>query len=151
MKLLADLPPVEPTLDTRKQIPFVPSRRIEQTVSWQVNDPLVHYMAADMAPDPVLSAPHKAVLFNPASGTAAPPTIWNIGQLNTRYSPWGGTPLKQADALTFSPGVKDAGIRRSDDWEFPIDDTLNQAGACSSRRSARSAESIAALRGRRFI
>lgn len=131
LKLLADLPPVPPSTSLTNQIPFVPSRRIEQTVSWQVNDPLVHYMAADIAPDPREAAPHKGVLFNQSTQQPAQtaPPIWNIGALNTGlrgYNPWGGLPSKQPDALTFSPGVKDAGIRRSDDWEFPIDDVLNQ-------------------------
>jgi hypothetical protein len=47
------------------------------------------------------------------------------------YRPWGGSPKQQASGTTgdqtaFSIGVKDAAIRRSDDWLFPIDDGPNK-------------------------
>src|SRR4029079_672407 len=55
----------------------------------------------------------------------------NIGVLNNAYRPWGGSKNVSAsgtggDKLAFSVGVKDPGIRRSDDWDFPINERANQ-------------------------
>jgi hypothetical protein len=45
----------------------------------------------------------------------------NLGILNERYRPWGGNPLKDSASSTnaFYVGVKDPGVRQSDDWDFP--------------------------------
>ncbi len=123
LPILATSKPVGPVTELALQSPFVPSRRVEQLISWQVNDPFVHYMAQDIAPVPGTDAPRKRPILDPPG-----PGPWNIGLLNTpAYRPWGGSPLQQAggptgDATAYSVGVKDAGVRRSDDWAFPIDD-----------------------------
>lgn len=124
--------PVGPSTELLRQIPFVPSRRIEQIVSWQVNDPLVHYMAQDIAPSPALSAPQKKPVLNESGDPASPaPGPWNIGLVNQPgFRPWGGSPFKaatgpNADQSAFSVGVHDAGIRRSDDWQFPITEKID--------------------------
>jgi hypothetical protein len=83
----------------------------------------VHYMASDIAPIPGSDTPKKRPILDPPG-----PSPWNIGLLNIpTYRPWGGSPKQQAggptgDPTAFSVGVKDAAIRRSDDWSFPIDD-----------------------------
>ncbi|HTG45471.1 MAG TPA: hypothetical protein VK633_13170, partial [Verrucomicrobiae bacterium] len=115
--------PVGPLSDLRRQIPFVPSRRIEQLVSWQVNDPFVHYMAQDLTRTRNSDLPKKRPILEPAG-----PAPWGIGLLNDRYRPWGGSPYEQAtgptgDILARNFAVKDAGIRRADDWEFPINES----------------------------
>ncbi len=105
---------------TAMQAPFSPTRKLYQEVSWQVNDPLVHYMAADLL-DPITPAndPNRtnAVRF------AVPPNIVvtnsNLGLVNARYRPWGGNPNQATDVLAYDARVKDAMITRSDDWEFP--------------------------------
>jgi hypothetical protein len=133
LPLSATNKPVPPVTELKGQIPFVPSRRIEQIVSWQVNDPLVHYMAQDIAPAPGFDLPVKKPVLDDSGNPASPaPAPWNIGALNDRaYRPWGGSPLQQAggptgDKLAFSVGVKDPGIRRSDDWDFPITERVNK-------------------------
>ncbi len=132
LPLSATNKPVPPVTELRGQIPFVPSRRIEQIVSWQVNDPLVHYMAQDIAPAPGFDLPMKKPVLTDDNTPASPdPSPWNIGALNDRaYRPWGGSPLQQAsgptgDKLAFSVGVKDPGIRRSDDWDFPVTERVD--------------------------
>jgi hypothetical protein len=132
LPLSATNKPVGPVTELKGQIPFVPSRRIEQIVSWQVNDPLVHYMAQDIAPAPGFDLPVKKPVLDQSGNPASPvPSPWNIGALNDRaYRPWGGSPLQQAggptgDKLAFSVGVKDPGIRKSDDWDFPITERLD--------------------------
>src|SRR5207244_1740100 len=70
------------------QVPFSPSVRCSQHLTWQANDPLVHYTAGDLA-----------YLDNPNGGLQKSrrlvpeefiPILPNIGHINNRYSPWGG-------------------------------------------------------------
>jgi hypothetical protein len=96
------------------QAPFTPTRQIRWTVSWQVNDPLVHYMHQDL---------RKYEVDQALSVQASPMPDWNIGMRNKAYQPWGGNPDQQAgaqDPMAFNLGLKDPGIRMSDDWEFPV-------------------------------
>ena len=91
--------------------PFTPTLRITQTVSWQANDPLVHYFAGDLV-DPQDSV-----------STAQWPEMPNIGSLNSRYQPWGGQPTRiTTNAFDFS--LKDPWVRSSDDWDFPTGQNL---------------------------
>ena len=70
------------------QAPYTPTATAVQHVSWQANDPLVHYLASD------LNWPGAMVMND---GTVASLTNNNpngtLGQLNQRYMPWGGNPL----------------------------------------------------------
>lgn len=102
------------------QAPFTPTRKIYQEVSWQANDPLVHYLAADLLDPrtrPTDPARTKTIRF------AVPPTVAltnsNLGVLNQRYRPWGGNPSQSYDVLAMDPGAKDPGVYSSDDWQFP--------------------------------
>lgn len=95
------------------QAPFTPTKSIRWTVSWQVDDPLVHYMHQDL---PTIE---DRKTF---AGTLID-TNWNIGRLNDAYRPWGGNPTKVPtanDTNAFNVGLKDPGIRMSDDWQFPV-------------------------------
>lgn len=96
------------------QAPFSPTRKFYQTTIWQVNDPLVHYMAEDLRdladnPTPTFIKPF------------APPPANFLGQLSDRYKPWRGHPTKDTagDPNVIYLGVKDPGISKSDDWDFP--------------------------------
>jgi hypothetical protein len=83
-------------------------------MTWQINDPLVHYMAADLA--------------NPSSGnitlrlhppTNAPPALSNIvGVVGVRYQPW-GYPLGSATPIATNLALIDPLVQSSDDWQFP--------------------------------
>lgn len=99
-----------------QQSPFSPTRKLYVLTSWQANDPLVHYRVEDLM-DP-RGVTNQILVLKPPSLV---PTNWNIGRLNTRYQPWGGNPQKDpsADPYAFELRVKDAGVRKSDDWDFP--------------------------------
>ncbi len=113
-----DAGPMPPSLS--HQAPFTPTRRFSQVYTWQANDPLVHYVVADLL-DPILNNPTNAAILK--AGTKLPES--NIGKQNERYRPWGGNPVKTdlADTNSFNMAVKDPRIYRSDDWEFPENST----------------------------
>ncbi len=101
------------------QAPFTPTRRIYKKFSWQANDPLVHYMVADLT-DPFLNDPSKTnnvAYLTP--NTALPPS--NLGMRNERFRPWGGSPGKDTlnDASAYDLALKDPLVYKSDDWAFP--------------------------------
>jgi hypothetical protein len=101
------------------QVPFTPSRRLYQKTSWEVNDPLVHYMVEDVTDLSTTGSTNMVV--------QAVPLTYDIGgdaklrQINGRYRPWGGNPNLQNnnDTTAFNLTFKDPLIRRSDDWQFP--------------------------------
>lgn len=112
--------------------PFVPRRVIHQSISWQANDPLVHYIVSDLQ-DP-LSGKKKisydidgqgsiSQVNNPLIGF---PTLSGAGvgiPLNQHYRPWGGNPNK--GGVDTSPhtsknlALKDSQVTGSDAWNFP--------------------------------
>jgi hypothetical protein len=102
-----------PPSDLRHQTPFVPSRILHRVFSWEVNDPLVHYMASDLRFPPNYGYTNIEQVLPGQGGTN---TTWNIGAPNFLYRPWG----KGIPAIAFNPGLKDPGVRQSDDWRFPI-------------------------------
>jgi hypothetical protein len=102
-----------------QQVPFTPTKRVSQYLTWQANDPLVHYMAGDLAYLPNAESIVKHSLKGPVQA------IKNIGVLNDRYEPWGGNPTKTGgaggvtDPKSYNLALKDPGVGRSDDWQFP--------------------------------
>jgi hypothetical protein len=103
------------------QTPFCPTRKLVRTTTWQANDPLVHYHLGDLMLYPT-NAITEAVV-PPRSVIPTNMTFASLGRLNRRYSPWGGNP-DLTDPLNPGPNdynlaLKDPGVRRSDDWEFP--------------------------------
>jgi hypothetical protein len=101
------------------QVPFTPTRRLFQSVSWQVNDPLVHYTADDLAFTLGRETTHS-------DGSTPFATLKHLGQVNDRYSPWGGNNMKTGgdtsagpDPDAFNLAVKDPLVTCSDDWDFP--------------------------------
>lgn len=107
----------EVSTNTDMQAPFTPTRKTSQYISWQANDPLVHYTAGDLAN---LSR-GSGIVREPPNGPIAP--IKNIGVLNDRFEPWGGRPASggapASDIEKFSLEAKDPGIKTSDNWDFP--------------------------------
>jgi len=68
--------------------PYAPTRYISQYTTWQVNDPLVHYLASDIAVPPLnnSSTPQPGLhAYNFPITNAL--TSLNLGQLNDRYMP----------------------------------------------------------------
>ena len=115
--------------------PYSPTRYISQYTTWQVNDPLVHYLASDIAVPPLnnTSTPQPGVhQYNFPVTNAL--TSLNLGQLNDRYMPWGGNPRLSAEgqALQFDPNAynlaeRDPLVYSPDDWNFPIGQPLNSS------------------------
>ncbi len=97
--------------------PYQPSRSIFLVTSWQANDPLVHYTAGDLA--------------NPWTPTFMtdvlnPPPTDNLGKINKRYEPWGGSPTSDSASLTKTDlTLKDPLVRKSDNWDFPTNKLPN--------------------------
>ena len=103
------------------QAPFSPIRRLSRTVTWQANDPLVHYHIADLTLWPTnletffITPPNGPIPTNASS-------LPTLGRMNVNYSPWGGNPTRSAslgDPTSYDRSLKDPGIRKSDDWDFP--------------------------------
>ena len=100
----------------RAYTPFNPSVTFTVPMSWQANDPLVHYMGRDMLDLKSSGIPFR---IKPTGGF---PTnaMENIGLKNARYLPWAKDPGALAsDKDAFNPAIKDPLVRGSDDWQFP--------------------------------
>ena len=100
------------------QAPYTPTATVVQHVSWQANDPLVHYMASDLNWGPngesaiMYDRSVANLMTNNPNGT--------LGQLNQSYRPWGGNPLfPEEDQNPYNLALKDPLVRQSDDWDFP--------------------------------
>jgi hypothetical protein len=104
------------------QAPFTPVANVVQHISWQANDPLVHYLASD------LNGPNASHLDHTTDAL----TDENLGVLNQRYTPWGGNPMFYgADQNPYYSAIKDPLVWQSDDWNFPTHESL--AGDCLGR------------------
>ena len=87
-------------------------------LSWQANDPMVHYMASDLLSEmPTNKNTLKNLQLLPQLGGANP--------VNNRYMPWGGNPNKPGNVNDYSLDVKDPLVASSDDWEFPTNAVPN--------------------------
>jgi hypothetical protein len=109
--------------------PFVPRRVVHHSISWQANDPLVHYVSGDLQ-DPLsgkrkisydtdgrgsISATDNPLIGFPLNGQTA------TSPLNQHYRPWGGNPNKQGDSAPPTARrieLKDSMIKLSDNWSF---------------------------------
>jgi hypothetical protein len=115
--------------------PYAPTRYIVQYITWQANDPLVHYLASDIdEPSPNnTTTPQQGVSASSSPSQAITPlTDLNLGWLNDRFSPWGGNPILAAEgqATQFDPNVynlaeRDPLVYSPDDWNFPAGQSLN--------------------------
>jgi hypothetical protein len=97
------------------QVPYTPVANVVEHISWQANDPLVHFMASD------LIGPNASHLDHTTDAL----TDENLGVLNQRYLPWGGNPMFYgADQNPCYSAIKDPLVRKSDDWNFPTNESL---------------------------
>jgi len=96
------------------QAPFTATRSFVHRVTWQANDPLVHYMGADLGIT-------NAVRYIKPNDTFT--NDLNLGRLNPNYQPWLGNPKKDTSGDTdpddIYVGIKDPGVFSSEDWDFP--------------------------------
>ncbi len=96
-------------------VPFSPTMKWSLPVILQANDPLVHYTVGDLED---LEKSEVAVPWTPPSNIQK--SLENLGKLNRRFQPWGGNPNGATDdPLAYQTAVKDPGVARSDDWQFP--------------------------------
>ena len=92
------------------QVPYTPTANAVQHISWQANDPLVHYISGDLNWS---GASH-------VDSTADALTDENLGVRNQRYFPWGGgIPPNPADQYPYYFAIKDPLVKASDNWDFP--------------------------------
>lgn len=110
--------------------PFNPTWKASLRSLWQVNDPLVHFLAADLL-DPQKSQsigqwqpPSRATNF----------TLINLGLLNERYRPWGGNPVKTgggssfvSDTNAYNLLLKDPLVWSGAHWNIPQSEPLSLA------------------------
>jgi hypothetical protein len=112
------------------QMAYTPTATVVQDIAWQVNDPLVHYMASDLvnpATSVFINSPSTwdnnytyADNFSTQPGSGFQKFLsWpgNLGKLNPRYQPWGGNPSSGAGTNLLA--IKDPLVTCSDDWNFP--------------------------------
>jgi hypothetical protein len=144
-----ELPPNQ-TMPVRPDVadmPYSPTRVIAITKTWEVNDPLVHYIRSDIE-SPYRSSPTAGLWRKPVAPVIATPpppgTVYSPAYpdrpenypnrppagLNKAYAPWGRLPFS-GDVAGFMPNyrgiapgaydqrLKDPGIFGSDAWDFP--------------------------------
>ena len=99
------------------QAPFTPMRKLYRFTTWQVNDPLVHYIPNQFYESNYWQA------VSPVIGVNVP-TNCNLGLTNYAYRPWGGNPIYTDlnDQTDYDRRVKDPLVWSSDDWDFPMDE-----------------------------
>jgi hypothetical protein len=100
------------------QTPYTPTATVVQHVSWQANDPLVHYTASDL--NWGLNGSSAFVSDRNVDNLTNNSPNGNLGALNQSYRPWGGNPLLPGeDQNPSNLTIKDPLVRQSDDWDFP--------------------------------
>jgi hypothetical protein len=99
------------------QAPFTPTASVVQHISWQANDPLVHYLATDLNwANAIRNDRTVTRLMDSSDGD-------NLGIVNTRYAPWGkimSAGTDQVDGNTKNLAYKDPLVTSSDYWDFPV-------------------------------
>jgi hypothetical protein len=107
------------------QVPYSPTVTAYEYISWQANDPLVHYLASDLNfQGTEKSGPTTGINVSTRSSSLPRPSF---NQVNDRYQPWGGNPnfnsppgdtsLQTLDRYNLA--IKDPLVRMSDNWDFP--------------------------------
>ena len=108
------------------QVPFSPVRITYEYISWQANDPLVHYLASDLNYTGYEMSGLQTGVHQLHSADATNNLANNLGQLNDRYMPWAGRPMAFAgvDTNAFNLAFRDPLMRFTDDWNFPTNGGL---------------------------
>ncbi len=101
------------------QTPFNPAAKLAALRTWQVNDPLVHSHRDDLRSGITTSL--QFLRPTQAASNVAPSTLT---YLNTRYSPWFGNPNFFFDLSWTDRRLADAGVTSSDEWNFPMNESL---------------------------
>jgi hypothetical protein len=106
-------------LNLSVQVTFPAARTAYQYISWQANDPLVHYVASDLNYNGTEASGLQTGTHQLNYATTNLPAN-NLGQLNDRYQPWGNMlSATNADTNPCNLAYKDPLVRMSDNWDFP--------------------------------
>jgi hypothetical protein len=116
------IPGIGANTNLQMQVPFSPTRMVCQYLTWQANDPLIHYTSED------LTWLQNSNGIRYMSLKVSTNYLENLGRLNNRFQPWGGKPdNNSADTNAFNLAIKDPSVWRSDDWSFPEGQPLDFA------------------------
>ena len=100
-----------------QQAPFTPIRTCYEYISWQANDPLVHYLAGDLNYSGQDTTPPTGIHQWYSDAPVPRPTY---GIKNNRYQPWGiMLQSTNTDPNPYNLAVKDPLMWQSDNWDFP--------------------------------
>ena len=110
--------------NTTVQVPYTPTATIYEFVSWQANDPLVHYLASDLnfqGTENYPYGPTTGIHSSLTNNSITPPGFY---QRNDRYQPWGilltnSVSPAEVDVNPWNLMYKDPLVRISDNWDFP--------------------------------
>jgi len=104
------------------QASYTPTRTMYQFITFQVNDPLVHYVASDLNYSGTSYGPNGSFETGTtnADHTEQLPQFPNIGWLNDNYQPWGKAHFyANADNNPINFAYRDSLVTNSDVWNFP--------------------------------
>jgi hypothetical protein len=111
-------------------VPYIPTASTYEYITYQANDPLVHYLKSDLnylGFDPNLNSGVQTGVHPMPANSAGLNLLPDLGRMNARYQPWGinpptgqaGVSLATYDENVFDLAFKDPLITRSDNWDFP--------------------------------
>jgi hypothetical protein len=100
------------------EVPFTPTRRASQYLTWQANDPFIHFLRQDLESE----SSSDGVQRERPNGSVN--VLGNIGRLNRRFEPWGGYPPASSLggptpdlAPPFGSAYKDPLVYSPSDWD----------------------------------
>jgi hypothetical protein len=100
------------------QVPYSPTVTASEYISWQANDPLVHYLAGDLNFQGTESGGPTTGINVSTRSSSLPRPSFNL--VNDRYQPWGLSLMSGGvDANAWNLAYKDPLVRSSDNWDFP--------------------------------
>jgi hypothetical protein len=103
------------------QVPYTPTVTAYEYISWQANDPLVHYLASDLNFQGTESGGPTTGIN--VSTRISPLPRPSFNQVNDRYQPWGRNSqmavTANVDPNPANLAFKDPLVRSSDNWDFP--------------------------------
>jgi hypothetical protein len=108
--------------------PYAPTRFAVGYTILQANDPLVHYLASDLAlslPAGLLDLPFN---YNNSITNVPTPAYFNLGALNYNYQPWLGNPSWNnpgLDTNAYNLAERDPLVTQPDNWNFPNGPAFN--------------------------
>ncbi len=109
------------------QVPYTPTVIVSDYTAWQVNDPLVHYLASDLTFNGMEKNGMQTGLQLSYNGIGYKPQYPSFNVVNDRYQPWSlqyvnNLPTVGPGAIVptaFALAVKDPLVWSSDYWGFP--------------------------------